>query len=145
MYVCVYFFQNLYEINDIVRSLGVIDLIGLIAISALIHLLILPLRMWVLIRNMVVNEYTFFNYTYTYCSTFLLSITPLGLLGSDAGRYYSINWKIENSELKKMSMIFLDRLSGFLVILFFVPVCTKTFFTLMRIHLPFFAFFTAGH
>ena len=49
LYVCVYFFQNLYEINDIVRSLGVIDLIGLIAISALIHLLILPLRMWVLI------------------------------------------------------------------------------------------------
>jgi len=119
IYIFSFLLTNFSEIFQIGSMLNKEVIFQVLLLSVLIHLLILPARMWLLIRKMVVENYSSLDYLKTHTNSFLMSISPLGLIGTETTRFIYINWKNEIKAKDKFYTILLDRLSGLIAVLSF--------------------------
>ena len=119
VYIFYFLLTNFGETIEISSMIDKERILLVLLLSSLIHLLILPSRMWTLIRDMTDKEYSFFSYLITHSNSFLMSISPLGVIGTEATRFMYINWKNDIKTRDKLYVLFLDRLSGLIAVISF--------------------------
>ena len=128
IYVSFYVFLNFGEVYEIAYKLDFQSISILLVCSVFIHLFILPKRMWLLIKRKINTNYTYIKYLRTHSMSFLLSASPLGFVGTDAGRFLNISWKKNISPQDRFYCLFIDRFFGFTTVL-----CIGSFFIFGKI------------
>ncbi len=132
-YVLFFLSRNLNEYRFLVSELGLQTFVILLVLSSVIHLFILPNRFWLFLKDNISGSFTFLDYLAVHTYSFLFSISPLGILGSEVNRIFNVNWdnKIKNNS--KLYLLVLDRLCGLLSVLLVASYFVSIWITLFLI------------
>ena len=132
-YILYFLSRNLNEYGFLVSELGLQNILILLFLSFVIHLIILPNRFWLILKDNISNSSTFLDYLSVHAYSFLFSISPLGILGSELNRIFKVSWdnKIKNNS--KLYLLVLDRVCGLLSVLMVASYFVSKWITLFFI------------
>lgn len=117
LYIAFFLTKNIEQYVFLTQIVGLDSIYLILLCSLAIHLIILPNRMWSVLKVHVDPSFSFRSYLPVHSHSYLFTVSPLGIIGYEINRALRISWKAEITSKTKFHLLIVDRLLGLLTVL----------------------------